>query len=58
MINTLRRAATLWVPLAAAIFATAAPAFAQAPTEAQRDAIQSAMPLRLHCALLQHPAGR
>jgi hypothetical protein len=41
MINTLKRAAKLWVPLAAAIFATAAPGFAQAPSQAQRDAIKS-----------------
>ncbi len=42
MINTLRRAAALWALLTAAIFAIAAPAFSQAPTEAQRDAIKSA----------------
>ncbi len=41
MINTLKRAAKLWVPLAAATFATAAPGFAQAPSQAQRDAIKS-----------------
>ena len=42
MINTLTRAAKLAPLLAAgAIFATAAPAFAQAPSQAQRDAIKS-----------------
>ena len=42
MINTLTRATKL-APLlsVAAIFATAAPAFAQAPSQAQRDAIKS-----------------
>jgi len=38
MTNTLRRAATLF---ALAVFASAAPAVAQAPTQAQRDAIKS-----------------
>jgi hypothetical protein len=41
MINTLARAATLGALMTAAIFATAAPASAQAPTQAQRDAIKS-----------------
>src|ERR1700730_7556488 len=41
MMNTLKRAAKLWVPLAAATFATAAPGFAQAPSQAQRDEIKS-----------------
>ena len=41
MINTLKRAAKLWALLAAATFATAAPVFAQAPSQAQRDAIKS-----------------
>ena len=42
MINTLKRATKLapWLSVAA-IFATAAPAFAQAPSQAQRDAIKS-----------------
>jgi hypothetical protein len=42
MINTLKRAAKLapWLSVAA-ILATAAPAFAQAPSQAQRDAIKS-----------------
>ena len=72
MINTLKRATRL-APLltAAAIFATAA--FAQAPSQAQRDAIKaqcrsdymahcSSVPpggtLGLHGALLQRAAGR
>jgi hypothetical protein len=41
MINALKRAAKLWVPLAAATFATAAPGFAQAPSQVQRDAIKA-----------------
>jgi hypothetical protein len=41
MINTLTRAATLGAVMTAAIFASAAPAFSQAPTQAQRDAIKS-----------------
>ncbi len=42
MINTLTRAATLGAMITAAFFADAAPAFSQAPTQAQRDAIKSA----------------
>jgi hypothetical protein len=41
MINTLTRATTLGALLTAAIFATAAPVFAQAPSQAQRDAIKT-----------------
>ena len=41
MIDTLTRAATLGAMMTAAIFATAATALAQAPTEAQREAIKS-----------------
>jgi hypothetical protein len=41
MINTLMRATKLGPLLAATIFATTAPAFAQAPSQAQRDAIKS-----------------
>jgi hypothetical protein len=41
MINALKRAAKLWALLAAATFATAAPGFAQAPSQAQRDAIKA-----------------
>ena len=42
MINTLKRASRLapWLSVAA-MLATAAPAFAQAPSQAQRDAIKS-----------------
>ena len=59
MINTLKRATKLapWLSVAA-ILATAAPAFAQAPSQAQRDAIKSAVPLGLYGALLQRAAGR
>jgi hypothetical protein len=41
MNGTLRRTAALWPLLAAAAFALATPAFSQAPTEAQREAIKS-----------------
>jgi hypothetical protein len=41
MIDTLKRAAKLWALLAATTFATAAPGFAQAPSQAQRDAIKA-----------------
>ena len=41
MFNTLTRAATLGALLTAAIFATGSPAFSQAPSQAQRDAIKS-----------------
>ena len=41
MINTLTRAATLGALMLSALFATAAPAFSQAPSQAQRDAIKS-----------------
>jgi hypothetical protein len=41
MINALKRAAKLWALLAAATFATAAAGFAQAPSQAQRDAIKA-----------------
>ena len=41
MINALTRAAGLGAFLATAMFAAAAPALAQAPTEAQREAIKS-----------------
>src|SRR5258708_14687946 len=41
MINTLRRGAAFWAPTAAILFAVAAPAFSQAPTDAQRSAIRS-----------------
>lgn len=41
MINTLTRAATLGAAMTAAILINAAPAFSQAPSEAQREAIKS-----------------
>ena len=41
MINTLTRATTLGALMLSAIFATAAPVFAQAPSQAQRDAIKT-----------------
>src|SRR5260221_8824542 len=41
MINTLTRATTLGALLTAVIFATAAPVVAQAPGQAQRDAIKT-----------------
>jgi len=41
MFNTLTRATTLGALLMAAIFATSSPAFSQAPSQAQRDAIKS-----------------
>lgn len=41
MINTLTRAATLGAVMTVAIIASAAPAFSEAPTQAQRDAIKS-----------------
>jgi Cysteine rich repeat len=41
MIGTSRVTAPLWASLASAIFAVATPAFSQAPTDAQRDAIRS-----------------
>ena len=57
MINTLKRATKLAPLLAvAAIFATAA--FAQAPSQAQRDAIKAQCRSRLHGALLKRAARR
>jgi Cysteine rich repeat len=52
MINTLRRAATLWASLATIIFVVATPAFSQAPTDAQRSAIRSECrsDYEAHCA--------
>jgi hypothetical protein len=41
MINTLTRAATLGAVMTAALLINAAPAFSQAPSEAQREAIKS-----------------
>jgi hypothetical protein len=42
MINTSKRAATLWGSMATVFFAAVVPALAQAPTDAQREAIRSA----------------
>src|SRR5450432_3941167 len=52
MINTLRRAATLWASMAIIIFAGMTPIFAQAPTDAQRSAIRSECraDYEAHCA--------
>jgi hypothetical protein len=52
MIDTSRRAAALWALIATASFATAMPAFSQAPTDAQRSAIRSACraDYEAHCA--------
>ena len=52
MINSLKRAALLSASLAAAIFMIAAPAFSQAPTDAQRSAIRAECrsDYEAHCA--------
>src|ERR1700682_2515304 len=52
MINTLRRAATLWASMATVIFTGLTPAFSQAPTDAQRSAIRSecCSDYQAHCA--------
>jgi hypothetical protein len=52
MINTSGRAAALWAIVAGVTFATAMPAFSQAPTDAQRSAIRSACrsDYMAHCA--------
>ena len=52
MINTLRRAATLWASMATVIFASLTPAVSQAPTDAQRRAIRSECrsDYETHCA--------
>jgi hypothetical protein len=52
MINTLRRVATLWASMTIVIFAIIAPAFSQAPTDAQRSAIRSECrsDYEAHCA--------
>ena len=54
MIGTLKR----WVPLATTIFMVAAPAFSQAPTDAQRSAIRSECrsDYEAHCASIE-PGG-
>jgi Cysteine rich repeat len=58
MINTLRHAAARGLLLASVTFAFAAPAFPQAPTDAQRSAIRSACrsDYQAHCASIQ-PGG-
>src|ERR1700680_5163486 len=58
MINTLRRAATLWASITTVIFASLAPAFSQAPTDAQRSAIRSECrsDYEAHCASIE-PGG-
>jgi hypothetical protein len=58
MINLLRRAAAHGSLLAGVIFAFAAPAFSQAPTDAQRNAIRSACrsDYQTHCASIP-PGG-
>src|SRR6202048_1618125 len=52
MINTLRRAATLWASMATVTFASLTPAISQAPTDAQRSAIRSECrsDYETHCA--------
>jgi hypothetical protein len=52
MINTLKRAATLWASMATVIFTGLTPAFSQAPTDAQRSAIRSECrsDYQAHCA--------
>ena len=52
MINTLRRAATLWASMATVIFTGLTPAFSQAPTDAQRSSIRSECrsDYQAHCA--------
>jgi hypothetical protein len=52
MINTLRRAATLWASMATVMFTALTPAFSQAPTDAQRSAIRSECrsDYQAHCA--------
>ena len=59
MIKTLGRASTLVALSAAVTFAAAMPAFAQAPTDAQRSAIRSACrsDFIAHCSSVQ-PGGR
>ncbi|MET4274149.1 MULTISPECIES: cysteine rich repeat-containing protein [unclassified Bradyrhizobium] len=58
MFNTLKHASARGALLAAALFATAAGAFAQAPTEAQKSAIRSACrsDFMAHCASVK-PGG-
>ena len=59
MIHTLRRRSALWASMAAILFAAAAPAHSQAPTDAQRSAIraQCRADYEAHCASIP-PGGR
>src|SRR5438105_248509 len=52
MINTLKRATALWASMATVILAAATPAFSQAPSDAQRNAIRSECrsDYEAHCA--------
>jgi len=52
MISTLKREAAMWTLMATVLFALAAPAFSQQPTDAQRSAIRSACrsDYQAHCA--------
>ena len=58
MINTLRRNATFFASMATVMFGLAAPAFSQAPTDAQRSAIRSncRSDYQAHCASIP-PGG-
>src|SRR6202012_4111917 len=59
MIDTWKRAATLWALVIPVTFAATLPAFSQAPTDAQRSAIRSACraDYEAHCAS-SPPGGR
>src|SRR6201991_2431733 len=58
MIDTWKRAATLWALVIPVTFAATLPAFSQAPTDAQRSAIRSACraDYEAHCASIP-PGG-
>jgi hypothetical protein len=59
MINTLRPASAFWISMTAILFAAAAPAYSQAPTDAQRSAIRSQCrsDYQAHCASIP-PGGK
>jgi hypothetical protein len=59
MINTLRRASARWTAVAVVVLAAAAPAYSQAPTDAQRSAIRSQCrsDYQAHCASIP-PGGK
>jgi hypothetical protein len=59
MINTLRPALAFWISMTAILFAAAAPAYSQAPTDAQRSAIRSQCrsDYQAHCASIP-PGGK